>query len=63
MIINLMWPREEFYGTLWYQKYGPIVITILLVVIGLAIYYGGQKRQGRRARGAPGRRRRHGRLN
>ena len=26
MIINLEWPREEFYGTLWYQKYGPITV-------------------------------------
>ena len=25
MIVNLMWPREEFYGTLWYQKWGPVV--------------------------------------
>jgi len=43
MVVNLMWPREEFYGTLWYQKWGPIVITILLVGVGLAIYYGGQR--------------------
>src|SRR5262249_39094779 len=43
MIINLMWPREEFYGTLWYQKWGPIAITAGLVVLGLVIYYGGQR--------------------
>ena len=43
MIINLEWPREEFYGTLWYQKWGPIFFTVLLVVVGLAIYYGGQR--------------------
>jgi amino acid transporter len=43
MIINLEWPREEFYGPLWYQKYGPITVTIVLFAIGLAIYYGGQK--------------------
>jgi amino acid transporter len=43
MIINLMWPREEFYGTLWYQKWGPILFTALLFAIGFAIYYGGQR--------------------
>ena len=43
MIINLEWPREEFYGTLWYQKYGPITATIVIFALGLAIYYGGQK--------------------
>jgi urea carboxylase system permease len=43
MIINLEWPREEFYGTLWYQKYGPICVTILIFVIGFAVYFGGQK--------------------
>src|SRR5690242_6017380 len=24
MAINLAWPRDEFYGTKWYQQYGPI---------------------------------------
>ena len=43
MIINLLWPREEFYGPLWYQKWGPILVTILVFVIGLTIYHGGQK--------------------
>jgi urea carboxylase system permease len=43
MIVNLMWPREEFYGTLWYQKWGPVLFTALLVVIGFAIYEGGIK--------------------
>ncbi|MDX6378735.1 MAG: hypothetical protein QOE98_3038 [Gaiellaceae bacterium] len=43
MIVNLEWPREEFYGTLWYQKYGPITVTIAIFVIGLAIYHGGLK--------------------
>lgn len=43
MVTNLMWPREEFYGPLWYQKWGPILITSVLIVAGLLIYYGGQK--------------------
>jgi urea carboxylase system permease len=43
MIINLMWPREEYYGTLWYQKWGPVLFTVLIFALGLAIYYGGQR--------------------
>ena len=23
MAVNLAWPRAEFYGTKWYQQYGP----------------------------------------
>ena len=43
MIVNLEWPRAAFYGPAVYQKWGPIIVTTLLIVIGLAIYYGGQK--------------------
>ncbi len=43
MIINLMWPRDYFYGTLWYQKYGPIVFVALVLGSGLAIYFGYQR--------------------
>ncbi len=43
MAINLLWPRPDFYGPLNYQKYGPIGVTIVLLLVGLAIYYGGQK--------------------
>jgi urea carboxylase system permease len=43
MVINLEWPREEFYGPLNYQKYGPIGATIIVIGVGLAIYYGGQR--------------------
>jgi urea carboxylase system permease len=43
MIVNLMWPRVEFYGPLWYQKWGPILITLVLFAIGFAIYYGGRR--------------------
>src|SRR4029079_11745375 len=25
MVINLAWPRDYFYGTKWYQQYGPIL--------------------------------------
>jgi urea carboxylase system permease len=43
MIINLLWPRVVFYGPLWYQKWGPILITAFLIGAGLIIYYGYQK--------------------
>jgi urea carboxylase system permease len=43
MVVNLAWPREGFYGTLWYQKYGPITGIVIVVVAGLALYYGYQR--------------------
>jgi urea carboxylase system permease len=43
MIVNLLWPRAYFYGPLWYQKYGPILFVALVLVVGLAVYYGYQK--------------------
>jgi hypothetical protein len=43
MIVNLLWPRAYFYGPLWYQKYGPILLTALVLAVGLAVYYGYQK--------------------
>jgi urea carboxylase system permease len=46
MIVNLMWPRVEFYGDLWYQKWGPIVAVAILLAVGLAWYYGVQRNRG-----------------
>jgi len=43
MVINLAWPRDYFYGTKWYQQYGPITGVALVVVAGLILYYGYQK--------------------
>jgi urea carboxylase system permease len=43
MILNLVWPREAFYGTLWYQKWGPILVTVLVIVVGFVIFEGGIK--------------------
>jgi amino acid transporter len=43
MAVNLIWPRDEFYGSLWYQQYGPILATLLVVVVGLAVWFGVQK--------------------
>ena len=43
MAVNLAWPREEFYGVKWYQHYGPITGITVVVVSGLALYYGYQR--------------------
>jgi amino acid transporter len=43
MIVNLMWPRDYFYGTEWYQQYGPMILAPLAVIIGLGLYYGYQQ--------------------
>ena len=43
MAVNLAWPRDEFYGTKWYQQYGPITGVVVVLVSGLIIYYGYQQ--------------------
>ena len=43
MAVNLAWPREEFYGTKWYQHYGPITGVVVVMVSGLILYYGYQQ--------------------
>jgi urea carboxylase system permease len=43
MVINLAWPRDYFYGTKWYQQYGPLTGIALAVGAGLILYYGYQK--------------------
>jgi amino acid transporter len=43
MVINLAWPRDYFYGTKWYQQYGPILGVVLALGAGLFLYYGYQK--------------------
>ena len=43
MSINLLWPRVAFYGAKNYQHWGPIGSTVVVVVAGLALYYGYQQ--------------------
>jgi urea carboxylase system permease len=38
-IVNIGWPRAEIYGEEWYQRYGAILYTFALVIVG-SIYYG-----------------------
>jgi amino acid transporter len=47
MSVNLAWPRPEFYGNLhWYQRFGPITGIAVVVVSGLALYFGRQQHHG-----------------
>jgi urea carboxylase system permease len=47
MVINLAWPRPEFYGDVhWYQKWGPITGVAVVVVSGLAVWFGFQQHKG-----------------
>jgi urea carboxylase system permease len=46
MSINLAWPRSGFYGTKWYQQYGPITGIAAVVIVGLGLYYGRQQHHG-----------------
>jgi urea carboxylase system permease len=39
MIVNMMWPRAEFYGEEWYQQYAAIIFVPLVLAIGSAYYF------------------------
>jgi urea carboxylase system permease len=46
MAVNLAWPRDYYYGTKWYQQYGPIIGIAVVVIAGLSLYYGRQQHHG-----------------
>ena len=46
MTVNLAWPRDYYYGTKWYQQYGPITGIAAVVAVGLLLYYGRQQHHG-----------------
>jgi amino acid transporter len=46
MAVNLAWPRDYYYGTKWYQQYGPITGIAAVVIVGLVLYYGRQQHHG-----------------
>jgi amino acid transporter len=39
MLLNLMWPRAEFYGEAWYQRYAALIFVPLAVAIGSVYYF------------------------
>ncbi len=43
MAVNLGWPRDYYYGTKWYQQYGPIFFTAVMVIAGVILYFGYQR--------------------
>jgi urea carboxylase system permease len=43
MAINLSWPRDYYYGTKWYQQYGPIIGVAAVVVSGLILWFAYQQ--------------------
>jgi urea carboxylase system permease len=43
MSVNLMWPRDYFYGTKFYQQYGVILGVAIAMGVGLILYYSYQK--------------------
>jgi threonine/homoserine/homoserine lactone efflux protein len=43
MSVNLCWPRVEFYGSKWYQEYGVMTAVAVVLLSGLALYYGYQE--------------------
>jgi urea carboxylase system permease len=38
MVVNLMWPRDYFYGTKWYSHYGPLCVPPLVLLAGIVLY-------------------------
>ena len=46
MTINLMWPRDEFYGTAWYQQWGPILLVAIVAIAGLIWWFAVQQHRG-----------------
>ena len=39
MIINLAWPRAEFFGPAWYQQYVAVIVIPALALLGAAFYW------------------------
>lgn len=38
LIVNVGWPREQLYGTEWYQRFGAPLYTAVLLAAGLILY-------------------------
>ena len=43
MLVNLAWPRAEFYGTAWYQQYAVVIFVPLLALAGWLYYVVSQR--------------------
>ncbi|SIN96441.1 amino acid/polyamine/organocation transporter, APC superfamily [Singulisphaera sp. GP187] len=38
VVINIGWPRQEIYGTIWYRRYSAPIATALLLIVGALFY-------------------------
>lgn len=38
VVLNIGWPRQEIYGTIWYRRYGALLATALLFLVGSLFY-------------------------
>lgn len=45
MLVNLAWPRAEFYGTEWYQQYAVAIFVPLLALAGTGYFFLVQRRR------------------
>ena len=39
MVINVSWPRTATYGEEWYNQYAAWIYTVVLICLGVFIYY------------------------
>ncbi len=40
LIVNIGWPREQFYGPEWYERYGAVLYTAAMLAVGAFVYRG-----------------------
>ena len=38
LIVNIGWPRERLYGSEWYERYGALLYSGALLVVGVVVY-------------------------
>jgi urea carboxylase system permease len=38
LIVNIGWPRERLYGSEWYERYGALLYSAVLLVAGAVVY-------------------------
>jgi urea carboxylase system permease len=39
LVVNIGWPRAQFYGETWYQRYGAPLYTVVLLTAGLIVFW------------------------
>jgi amino acid transporter len=45
MLANLAWPREEFYGSEWYQQYAVVIFVPIISLVGVLYFLIVQRRR------------------